>query len=188
MRWKYGVWVLGLAGTASASEVHDPSHPIALGSRAGVWTGPYSAPALGGHIKIKPSRAIGLEGFADHTLMFDSGIARHDHVIGFSVYTPKILGNDMAFLSPTLGTCVDFRVDTPVGAERLPSNTDVLFGTHAGLLGEVAVGRGWSLEATATGFLYIGNASGTADWTAGASNKLHASGVGQFLGSVNYTL
>ncbi|MCB9675088.1 MAG: hypothetical protein H6737_08220 [Alphaproteobacteria bacterium] len=175
------------ASRAESRDVHDPQRPFKLGSRAGAWTGPYSAPAVGGHIKIAASEAVGLEGFMDHTLVVASGVARHDHVIGFSAYTPKLLGNEWSYISPTIGACVDFRVDTPF-ADRLPSNTDVLFGAHAGAMAEMALGRGWSLELDALAFAYVGNAIGTGDWTAGASNKLHTSAVGQFLGSINYRL
>ena len=182
-----GLLVPGAQAEVPDKDVHDPQRPFKLGSRAGVWTGPYSAPALGGHIKIAASEAVGLEGFADHTLRIASGVARHDHVIGFSAYTPKLLGSETWYVSPTIGACVDFRIDSPLG-DRAPSNTDVLFGTHAGGMAEVAIGRGWSQETTVTGFVYVGNETGTGDWTASSSNKLHASAVAQVLASLNYTL
>ncbi len=181
------------AADPGSIDVHDPKRPIAIGTRAGVWTGPYSAPAVGGHIKIAASEKVGLEGFADHTLLVRDAVARHDHILGFHAYTPALIGNERWFLSPTIGACVDFRIDSPIGdrATRPPSTTDVLFGAHAGGIAEVALGRGWSLESTATGFLYMGNASGTApdgSWTGSVSNQLKTSAVAQVLGSVNYRL
>lgn len=170
----------------AAPAVHDPQRPLAIGSRAGVWTGPYTSPALGGHVKLRASRLVGLEGFADHTLRVASGTARHDHVLGFSAYTP-LLGTERWFVSPTLGSCVDFRVDTPLTA-RVPGRTDVLFGAHTGAMAEVALGGGWSLETTATAFAYVGNSAGSADWTDAPSRGLRVSAVGQVLGSVNVTL
>ncbi|MEZ4318075.1 MAG: hypothetical protein R3F61_11245 [Myxococcota bacterium] len=179
-----------LSSTALAvdeMDVHTPQRPIKLGSRAGVWTGPYSAPAVGGHIKLAPSNGVGLEGFADHTLRVGQGVARHDHVIGFSAFAPALLGTERWYVSPTIGSCVDFRIDSPL-ADRTPSSSDVLFGVHGGGMAEVALGRGWSLETTATAFLYVGNETGVGDWTASASNKLHSSAVAQVLGSLNYRL
>jgi hypothetical protein len=184
---------LAMAADPGSMDVHDPARPIALGSRAGVWTGPYSAPMVGGHIKIAASEKVGLEGFSDHTLLVRDGVARHDHILGFHAYTPALLGAERWFVSPTIGACVDFRIDSPTGdrASRAPSTTDVLFGTHAGGMAEIALGRGWSLETTATGFLYFGNATGPDEggaWRAGASNQLKTSAVAQVLGSINYRL
>ncbi len=166
-------------------DVHDPSHPVALGSRIEAWTGPYTSPALGGHIKLKPHESFGVEGFMDHTLQLAGGIARHDHVIGFSLYTPAILGDHRWFLSPTLGACVDFRADTPF-QDRGPSNADILFGTHAGAMLELAVGEGWSVELDGQGFVYWGNQIATDSWSATASNRLHATAVFQSVASINY--
>jgi len=169
------------------TEVHDPTHPIALGSRLGAWTGPYTSPALGGHLKLKPTEVVGFEGFMDHMLRLSDGIARHDHVIGFSMYTPALLGDHRWFLSPTVGACVDFRVDTPF-RERGPSNTDILFGVHGGGMVELAVGQGWSLEINGQLFRYWGNQIATDSWSATASNQLHGTSVFQSVASINYTL
>lgn len=175
------------APKAPMQAVHDPAHPMALGTRIGAWTGPYSSPALGGHIKLKPTRALGFEGFMDHTLRLADGIARHDHIIGFSIYTPLLVGAERWFLSPTGGACVDFRVDTPF-RERGPSNSDILFGVHGGAMVELAVGRGWSLETNAQAYVYWGNAIATDAWSASASTGLHPTAVLHLAGSINYTL
>ncbi len=181
-----------LLSTATAAdpervEVHDPSRPLALGSRIGGWTGPYTSPALGGHAKVKPHEAFGVEGFWDNTLRMNEGIARHDHVLGFSLYTPALIGDHRWFLSPTLGACFDVRVDTPY-VERGPSNTDILIGAHTGAMLELAVGQGWSLELDGQGFVYWGNQIATDSWSATASNRLHPTAVFQSVASINYTL
>lgn len=181
----FGAWMAAAAAGDGAAAVHDPAHPVAVGVRMGAWTGPYTSPALGGHLKLKPHRSFGVEAFADHTLRIADGIARHDHVIGFSLYTPVLVGSRRAYLSPTAGACVDFRVDTPV-AERRPSSADILFGVHAGGMAEVAVGDGFSLEATADAFVYWGNQLDTAAWATTASPGLHPTAVAQLLASVNY--
>ncbi|MBX2799201.1 MAG: hypothetical protein KTR31_16120 [Myxococcales bacterium] len=182
------MWLtLGSVALAEIPDVHDPKRPIALGSRAGVWTGPYSAPAVGGHITLRASRWLGLVGFADHTLLVRDATARHDHILGFSAYTPKLLGGRRWYVSPTLGACVDFRMDTPL-AGRVPSATDVLFGTHAGVAAEAAIGRGWSVRATAQGFLYVGNSESGDGWSVGTLQTLRPSGVAQLLAGLSYTL
>jgi len=168
-------------------DVHDPERPVALGARLGAWAGPYRAPALGGHIQLRTSDGIGLQGFADHTLAVQGDLARHDHVIGFSVYTPALIGRDSWYLSPTVGSCVTFRVDTPLG-QRLPSNTDVLFGMHAGLQVEAALAPRVSVQGQVQGFAYVGNRMATDDWLLDARPGLHLSGVVQGIGSLNVTL
>jgi hypothetical protein len=175
------------AAFAAETPLHDPAHPIAFGSRAGAWAGAYTAPLVGGHVKLKPTRGLGFEGFADHTLRLSDGVARHDHVIGFSAYTPKLLGSDVAFLSPTVGACVDFRVDTPT-TERRPSSTDILFGLHAGLMGEVALSEGFSVESNLDAFVYWGNGLGREGWASTTSPSLRREGFGMLTVSLNYTL
>jgi len=179
---------LALAADLGSIDVHDPSRPLAVGTRMGAWTGPYTAPALGGHVKLRASDAVGLTGFADHTLRIEQGIARHDHVIGFSAWSPALIGTDAWYLSPTVGACVDFRIDSPVAGQRTPANHDVLFGAHAGLTTEVALAPRLSAEANAQAFAYVGNAMATGDWTASSSPGLHPSAVVQLLGSLNLTL
>jgi len=182
---------LAMALAAEAHlDVHDPARPVAVGARLGAWTGPYQAPALGGHLKLRPTDGLGIEGFADHTLALQGApvdLARHDHVIGFSVYTPALLGTERWYVSPTVGSCVTFRVHTPLG-QRLPSNTDVLFGVHAGGQVEAAVAPRVSVQAQLQGFVYVGNQLSTDDWTLDASPGLHGSTVLQGIGSVNVTL
>lgn len=180
--------MVALAGGEPSLDVHDPSRPVALGSRLGAWTGPYQAPALGGQIKLRASEGLGLTGFADHTLAFADGFARHDHVIGFSVWTPALLGTEAAYLSPSAGACVDFRADSPVAGQRLPTQTDVLFGVHAGLTGEVALAPRLSAEANAQAFAYVGNRAGASGWAASSSPGLHGSTVLQLVAGLNVTL
>ena len=177
---------MGAPAAATERVVHDPERPIALGSRAGMWMGPYQGPLVGGHLKLRASPVLGLDGFADNALAIRNGVARHDHIIGFSAYTPALIGNDAWYLSPTLGACVDFRMTTPL--ERTPGNSDVLFGAHGGAMFEAALGRGWSFQSTATLYGYVGNDSDIDQWTASSSNRLHVSAVGQVLAGLNFNL
>ena len=181
-----GLMVAGIAGAEEDRVVHNPERLIALGSRAGAWMGPYQAPMLGGHLKVRASKALGLDGFADNALAIQHGVARHDHILGFSVYTPALIGKDSWYLSPAIGACVDFRLTTPL--ERAAGNSDVLFGAHTGAIFEAALGRGWSFQTSATLYAYVGNDAKLDDWTASSSNRLHFSPVGQMVGGLNFNL
>jgi len=176
-----------LAQEPASLDVHDPARPVALGARLGAWSGPYQAPALGGHIKLRPTNGLGIEGFADHTLSVRTDLARHDHVIGFSLYAPALVGTERWYLAPSVGSCVTFRVDTPLG-RRLPSNTDVLWGVHAGGMFEVALTERLSAQAQVQGFAYVGNQLATDDWSLDARPGLSWSTVVQGIGSLNVTL
>ncbi len=159
-------------------------HPIAMGTRASGWVGDYSAPGLGGHLKIRPFEWIGVETFADNFAMVQQETVRHDHVIGFSLYLPSLIGTQTFFVSPTLGSCVDFRFEHPL--DDRPKTRDILFGIHGGLMAEVFIWHGFALELDATVYGYIGHDTGTERWTSRISNHLEVSWNGLFLGSINY--
>lgn len=179
--------ILALAAQAETPDVHDTRHPIAFGVRTGAWAGPYQAPLVGGHIKVRAAKWIGFNGFWDNAAMIKGSQVRHDHVIGFNGYFPKLIGGRRAYLSPTLGSCVDFRITTPLD-DRLPSSNDVLFGVHGGLAGEVAIWHRLTFEASAEAFAYLGNQTGVNDWSATSSNTYSTSVVGQLVAGINYAL
>ena len=161
------------------------NHPVAIGTRASGWIGDYAAPGVGGHLKIQPFEWIGVEAFADNFAMTAEDTVRHDHVIGFSLYLPSLIGDRSFFISPTLGTCVDFRFVHPLEGDR-PATRDILFGIHGGLMSELFVWRGLAVELNATVYAYLGHDTGTERWTSRISNHLEVSWNGLFLGSVNY--
>ncbi len=161
------------------------NHPIALGSRASGWVGDYSAPGLGGHLKIRPFEWVGVEAFADNFAMSAHDTFRHDHVIGFSLFFPSLLGSRSFFVSPTLGSCVDFKFLHPLDGER-PKTRDILFGVHGGLMSELFLWHGFAIELDATVYAYIGHDTGTERWTSRISNNFEVSWNGLFLGSINY--
>ena len=175
-----------LAGRGDVVHVHDTRHPLGIGVRTGAWMGPYQAPLIGGHIKVRPAKWIGFNGFADHTLMLKGQQARHDHVIGFNGYFPNLIGGKRAYISPTLGSCVDFRITTPL-KDRLPSHNSVLFGVHGGLTGEIALWHRLTFEASAEAFAYLGNNAKSEDWNT-TSNTYQTSAVGQVIAGLSYAL
>lgn len=143
----------------------DLAHPVALGARTSAWAGSYAAPGLGGHLKIRPWEAFGLDLFSDNFLILQGDSLRHDHVIGFSGYFPTLLAGETWFIAPTGGLCVDFRFAHARGREA-PSASAILFGAHAGAMAEVFLEHGFSFQANASGYAYLGHDVEVAGWSA----------------------
>ena len=174
--------------TQSAARAgYSPEHPVALGTRTALWQAGYSAPGLGGHIKFQPKHKFGVEGFWNSFARPIDAVLRHDHVIGFHLYSP-LIGNTRRSLSPTFGTCVDFRYASPIGEKKgqAPTAADIRFGVHAGLMAEAYLWGGFAIEASASAFGYWGNDAGVDGWSAVADNRLNFSPVGQFSAGLNY--
>lgn len=173
--------------TPSARGAYSPEHPVALGTRTALWQAGYSAPGLGGHIKFQPKHKVGVEGFWNSFARPIDSVLRHDHVIGFHLYSP-LIGNTRRSLSPTFGSCVDFRYASPIGEKKgqAPTAADIRFGVHAGLMAEAYLWGGFALEASASLFGYWGNDAGVDGWSAVADNRLNFSPVGQFSAGLNY--
>jgi hypothetical protein len=169
----------------SARNGWSENHPIAIGTRASGWIGDYAAPGVGGHLKIRPFEWIGVETFADNFAMSVGDAVRHDHVIGFSLFLPSLIGDRRFFVSPTLGSCVDFRFVRPLEGDR-PATRDILFGVHGGLMAELFVWHGFAVELDATVYAYLGHDTGTERWTSRISNHLEVSWNGLFLAGINY--
>src|SRR5688572_12090498 len=148
-------------------------HPIAIGTRASGWIGDYAAPGVGGHLKIRPFEWVGVETFSDNYVMTHAGSLRHAHVIGFSLFFPSLIGSRSFFLSPPLGSCVDFRFVHP--DDGGPRARDVVFGIHGGLMAELFVWNGFAVELDAIVYAYIGHDTGTERWTSRISNHLEVS-------------
>lgn len=162
------------------------NHPVALGPRVSAWVGgDYSAPGVGGHLKLRPFDWVGVEAFSDNFALMEGDVVRHDHVIGFSLYFPSLLGSNRWFVSPTLGTCVDFRFAHNLNGDN-PATKDILFGLHGGLMAELFVWHGFAVELDATVYAYLGHDTGVERWTSRISNDLEVTWNGLLLGSINY--
>jgi hypothetical protein len=161
------------------------NHPIAIGARASGWFGGYNAPGVGGHLQMRPFEWVGVETFADSFAMGSAEAVRHDHVIGFGLYFPTLIGTRSFFVSPALGTCVDFRFQHDLASDR-PAARDILFGIHAGAMAELYVWHGFAVELSAKAYAYIGHDSGHDRWTTRISNNLELTWQGQLLGGINY--
>ncbi len=183
------VWSgLALADEAVAADAPGwrVERPVSIGARGGVWGSDYTAGGVGGHLKIRPHRYLGWEGYADNFLRLSNDLALHDHVLGFSFFSP-LVGNARWFVGPSAGLCVDFRFADPLGTEA-PTASDVLFGAHGGAMAEVYLVRSLSLELAGTVTRYVGNDVQVDGWTARAGNGLSGSTAGQVMAAVNVTL
>lgn len=175
----------GPEAAATAEAPRRPGHGVAIGVRGSGWVGPYAAPGLGGHIKVRPWEALGIELFSDNFAMRQEDAWRHDHVIGFSLYAPSLITGEEWFLAPTFGACVDFRFAHPDQAEA-PSTSDILFGLHAGAMLEVFLLEDFAFEANGTVYSYLGHETGLERWSARVSNELGVSWVGLVTAGFNY--
>ncbi len=152
-------------------------HPVALGGYASGWGGSYGAAGLGGKLRLEPLRHLGVDLFAEHYAVESPSGFRHDHPIGFDLYTPIGLPAGLR-LRPLLGMCA-------VGSfiqsrsEDAPGADDVLFGVHAGLGLEVPVSSAVSgfLDAKTVG--WIGHDRAVSGWTGSVDSRLSTFGVGQ---------
>lgn len=162
-------------------DVWSPRHPVALGLRGLVWAGEYTAPGIGGHLRIRPWKRFGVELFADHTMQHQDPSWLHDNVIGFHTFFP-LLKATRFYIAPTVGACVDFRVLAGPG----PDVTDVRFAPHAGLQAEVHLIDGVALEVGGTFYAYLGNDVAKSGWTGSTSSRLQFTPTGQATVAVNY--
>jgi hypothetical protein len=162
-----------------------PDHPVAVGTRTAAWVGAYGAPSVGGHVKIRPVEWIGVEAFSDNFIWVQGDSLRRDHIIGFSIYAPSLLGDEKRFIAPMLGTSLDFRFANDLDVQD-SNGDDVLFGAHVGLMAEVFVFKGLSLELTGQVAGYMGQHTDLGHWNDHSDSALAFATVGQATASANY--
>lgn len=161
-------------------------HPVSVGSRIGWWRSRYSSVVGGGHLRLRPLPAAGLELFTDHALHIGEDTLVRDHVIGFALYSP-LLGDARGYLGPAAGLCVDFQVNQPLGREA-PTVSDVRFGAQVGAQSELYLAQRLSVQLSASLYGYLGNGAGVEGWSAISSHSLRGSTASLFLASTNLTL
>lgn len=172
------MWFL-LALLASATNEAHPDEPFdpewGLGTRVGVWGAEAAAPQLGGQVTLRPVRWIQWIGFADTSGRIADGVVQLDHVIGFHAVFPAARWSG-GFVGPAVGSCVDFRTwRRQAGLAAL--RTDVLFGPRAGLHAQHRIDSAWTVQASATAMLYVGNTQGTYSWGAPATGLVASPAV-----------
>lgn len=154
--------LLALVPALAAPPADADAPRLGLGATAGVWAAESAAPQLGGHVAIHATRHLDLQLFAEHAGRADGSLVQLDHVIGFHTIVP-VARWERGFVAPTVGACTDFRTWRQRETLGLQA-TDVLFGPRLGVHVQHEVDDAWTVQATATGIVYIGNTEGTYSW------------------------
>jgi len=186
MAWMWAMPAWAETGEAEIRTRWSARHPVQLGVKAVGGFGAWSSGGVGGWVAVRPLRHLGLQLFSDNTLRLQPASYLHHHVIGFRLFAP-VLDTRHISLSPTMGMCVDFAVDTPRDRDA-PGAQDVRFGQHAGALLEVHAGRRVSVVLEASAYLYLGRDMATAGWTAQVSPGLQAMPAGSASLGIAYAL
>lgn len=166
------MWWMSVAALASPFDA-----PVALGGYAAGWGGSYGAAGVGGKLRLEPVAHLGVDLFAEHYAVGTPVGFRHDHPIGFDLYTPIGLPADLR-LRPLLGMCV---VGSFIASKvsDAPGADDVLVGSHVGLGLEVPVAAKVSafLDGKAVGWL--GHDRAVQGWTGSVDSRLSPFAVAQ---------
>lgn len=165
-------------GGARSTAGWDPAHPVQIGANLGAWAGQHAAPGVGGDLSLRPTAGFGLDLFWNSFASVQQPWLWHDHVIGFSLFAPSLLGSEGWFLAPTFGSCVDFRFQSPMAAGA-PRASDVGFGVHGGGMLELHLGGPVSLEVESMATLYLDNGAMAEEWRVTASDRVRTRWVGQ---------
>lgn len=167
------ILALVLAASAATGTAFDQT--FALGAYGSAWQGSYGAGGVGGQLRIEPFRHVGVDLFSEHLLVATPEGIRHDHPIGFHLYTPIPVGP--VRLLPFVGSCaVASFIESP--SKDAPGADDVLFGSHAGLQFEAPLGD-LSLFARAKAVGWIGHDRAVQGWTGSISSNLNLFAVAQ---------
>ena len=143
--------------------------PFAVATYGAVRGGDYSAGGVGGRTRWEPLRNIGIDVYAEATLVDWPGGFRHDYPNGFSVYAAVPVGP--ARIRPFVGLCdvLSFVEPTQPGAPRAD---DVMLGAHGGVGLEMPVTHSFSLFADGQADLYAGHDRASGDWTGSVAEHL----------------
>jgi len=161
----------------SSAEPNGLDRRWALGGYASGWTGSYDAVGLGGRLSFRAFSRLGVQVFGESYLVRVPQGRRHDHPVGFDLFVPIRLSENVQF-RPLAGFCAVFSfIDTQ--QDYTPPANDILFGVHAGAGISWLFQRRLSLftEVQAIGWLGHGRTSGR--WTGGVDGRLRGTGVVQ---------
>lgn len=155
-----------------------------VGAYATGWAGAYGAYGVGGRVRVEPLSWLGVDLFGEAYLVTTPHGIRHDHPIGFNLYTPFRFGS-VVRLRPLLGMCVVASFIEPTEPQA-PRADDVLVGAHAGAGLEFALGSRVSLFAEAKAVVWVGHDRTVQGWTGAVGNQMQPFVVGQ--GQVGLTV
>ena len=132
--------------------------------------GSYYAGGIGARLRWELLEFLGVEVYLEGTLVdWEGGGFRHDYPNGFNLFIP-IRAGDFRF-KPFVGFCDILSFVEPSQADA-PRADDVLFGAHAGVGGEVALGSYFSMFADVQANFYAGHDRTSGNWTGGVAEEL----------------
>lgn len=135
--------------------------------------------SLGGGVRARwePFDRLGVEAYTEHLWVNVEDGARHDHPVGFNLYSPFRLTPWLRF-RPLFGFCAVFSFYDPE-RQGVDGTQDIHFGVHGGGGLELALGRFVSLFADVQGVLYFGHEGYVGGWAAHVGDELAVWGVVQ---------
>lgn len=139
--------------------------------------GAYRAGGGGARARWEPFDRLGVEVYSEHLWVRDPDGRRHDHPIGFNLYSPFRVHPNVR-LRPLFGFCAVFSFLHPTQGDSARVD-DVHFGVHAGGGVEVALGRFWSLFADVRVTSYFGHGRSYGGWSAHVGDSIDAWFVAQ---------
>lgn len=138
--------------------------PFAIGVYASGWLGAYAAIGGGGRLRWEPFDLLGVEVFGEGHAVEWPGAIRHDHQLGFNLYVPIVLIPEVR-LRPLFGFCTVLSM-IESNEDHAPRADDVLFGIHAGLGVEWALGTWASVFVDVQATAWMGHDRTARGWTA----------------------
>lgn len=163
-----------LAEEPAAVAAHHSASPFdrtfGLGVYATGWAGAYGAGGLGGRVRVEPWTRLGIDLFGEAYLVTTPSGIRHDHPIGFNLYSPFRFGS-VVRLRPLLGMCVVASFIGP-STPNAPRADDVLFGAHLGGALDLALHDRLSFFAEAKGVVWLGHDRTVQGWTGAVGGEV----------------
>lgn len=158
----------------SAASAFD--RPWAVGVYGTGWEGAYGAGGIGGRLRWEFFQGgLGVEVFGESAIVETPAKLRHDHNVGFNLYTPFRL-SDSWRIRPLLGFCATFsfvELDDPAASGA----DDILFGLHGGLGVEWALSSWFSVFLDVQAVGYAGHDRPLGSWTASLGDDLVITGL-----------
>ena len=150
------------------------------------WAGDYLGGGAGFRVRWEPFERLGLDVFSEHAFVNEQGGLRHDHPIGFNLYSPFTLGSGWR-VRPLFGFCAVFSFfhSDQTRVERVD---DVHFGVHAGAGIEKSLGRFVSVFVDAKGVLYFGHGRTYGGWEPHISDQVEAWGIAELAAGIQVHL
>ena len=159
------------ATTAHAEYRRSPfDRTFGLATYATGWSGAYGGAGVGGRLRVEPWRFLGVDLFSEHLLVTSPTGLRHDHPIGFHLYTPVRL-SEVVQLRPLLGMCVVFSAIEPE-QRHAPRADDVLVGAHLGAGLDLSLHSRLSFFAEAKAVAWMGHDRSVQGWTGAVGNQV----------------